>query len=537
VSPASTAIPGAPFLSLEGIRKAYPGVLALDAVDLEVVAGEVHMLLGENGAGKSTLVKVISGAIQPDAGQITIGGRHETIRSPLHARQLGIATIYQEFDLIPSLSVAENIYLGWAPLAHPFPFIDWRRLRSDAEGMLENLGMGGISPRERVGDLGVAQQQMVEIAKALAQDARLIVMDEPTAALTEREANELFVIMTGLSQRGVTFLFVSHRLEEAKRIGDRATVLRNGRRIATIRIAAEPVAGLIRMMVGRDIADLFPYVRRPLGETLLDVRGLTRAGYFEDASLTVRGGEVVGIAGLVGAGRTSLVRSIAGADHYETGEIRVLGQTVPRGATPNLMLDRGVALLPENRKQQGLVLVLSVAKNITLASLNRLSRAGFVNGRRETAAARSYVTQLDIKASSLDAPVRNLSGGNQQKVVLSKYLCRGSRVLIFDEPTRGVDIGAKVEIYRIIDALKEAGHGILLVSSDLPEVMSISDRIVVMSAGRVTGEFDHVSATQEAILERAFANLGAETEAGDLPRDRVPGDGDEGTVTAPASEA
>lgn len=513
--PAQSSAAPALLLRLEGIRKEYPGVVAVDGVDLDVAVGETHVLLGENGAGKSTLVKIISGAIRPDAGRIAIDGRDQQISSPIHALQLGIATIYQEFNLVPSLSVAENIYLGRAPVASPLPWIDWRRLRAQATALLASLNIVGISAWDRVGELGVAQQQVVEIAKALAHDARLIVMDEPTAALTEREANELFATIGRLKQRGVGFLFISHHLEEAMRIGDRATVLRNGRGIASVKIADETVAGLIRMMVGRDIADLFPYVRRPLGETLLDVRGLNRKGFFENASLTLRAGEVVGIAGLIGAGRSSLVRSIAGADPYDAGEIRLEGKVVPRSAnSPAAMLDRGVALLPESRKEQGLVLVLSVQRNVTLASLDKLSRLGFVSGRREAAMATSYVEQLGIKARSLGTPVRQLSGGNQQKVVLSKYLCRGSRVLIFDEPTRGVDIGAKVEIYKIIDALKEAGHGILLVSSDLPEVMAISDRILVMSGGRVTGEFDHEGATQEAILQSAFANVEGGTGSG-----------------------
>ena len=493
-------------LRMEGICKTFPGVTALDDVSLEVCAGEVHVLLGENGAGKSTLIKTLSGAIRPDAGTIELYGHQQQITDPLHAQRLGISTIYQEFNLVPGLSVAENIYLGRQALYGPLlPLIDWRRVYEDAERCLDSLGISGVRVRGRVGDLGVAQQQMVEIAKALSINARIIVMDEPTASLTGREVDVLFRTVERLKAQGLSFVFISHRLEEAKRIGDRATILRNGRRVATVELGAQPIAALIQMMIGRDIQDLFPRVRPVLGRELLRVEGLTREGAFADVDLHVRAGEVLGIAGLVGSGRTSLVRAIAGVDAVDSGRILVAGQEAS-AHSPRGMLRSGVALLPENRKDQGLVLTLSVQDNITLASLDNLSRAGFLDFRRQRSLAQRFIDGLGIRTPSRGTAVRQLSGGNQQKVVLSKYLCRGSQVLIFDEPTRGVDIGAKVEIYKLINALTADGHAVILVSSELPEVMGMSDRILVMSQGRVTGEFTREEATQEAILHCAFDN-------------------------------
>jgi ribose transport system ATP-binding protein len=494
--------PGILVLQLESLTKAFPGVVALDGVDFDVRAGEVHVLLGENGAGKSTLIKILAGAQRPDAGTIRVDGTAHAIIDPVHAQRLGISTIYQDFNLIPQLSVAENVYLGRYP-RQGRGFVGWGRMYRQAAALLTSLGITGISPRARVDALSVAQQQLVEIAKALSVQARVIVMDEPTASLPAADVARLFATIRRLKEHGIAVIFVTHRLEEAMQIGERATVLRSGRRIATVDIAGQSVRSLIAMMVGRELTELFPRERGDVGDELLRVERLGRTGWFDEVTFGIGAGEIVGLAGLVGAGRSSVARAIAGVDRYHHGRLVVGGREI-RPASPHDMLAAGVALLPEDRKAQGLVMTMNVDENISLSSLDAITRGVFLDFGRQSRLAARYIRELDIRTPSGRASVRQLSGGNQQKVVLSRFLCRASKVLIFDEPTRGVDVGAKVELYRLMNALTAAGHAIILVSSDLPELLGMSDRIVVMAAGRVTGEFAKADISEERVLHAMF---------------------------------
>lgn len=494
---------GTVVLQIESLTKAFPGVVALDGVDFDVRAGEVHVVLGENGAGKSTLIKILAGAQRPDSGTILVDGTAHRIIDPVHAQHLGISTIYQDFNLVPQLSVAENVYLGRYPRRGIAGLVSWGQMYRQAEALLTTLGITGISARARVDALSVAQQQLVEIAKALSVRARVIVMDEPTASLPAGDVARLFATIRRLKEHGIAVIFVTHRLEEAMEIGERATVLRSGRRVGTVDIAGQSVRTLISMMVGRELTDLFPRERGDVGEELLRVEDLTRRGWFDDVTFGVRAGEVVGLAGLVGAGRTSVARAIAGADHYHHGRVVVGGRDILPGS-PRDMLAAGVALLPEDRKAEGLIMTMSVEENISLSSLAAITRGAFLDFGRQARLAARYIRELAIRTPSGRASVRQLSGGNQQKVVLSRFLCRAPRVLIFDEPTRGVDVGAKVEIYRLMNALTAAGHAIILVSSDLPELLGMSDRIVVMAGGRVTGQFEHSDVSEERVLHAMF---------------------------------
>jgi ribose transport system ATP-binding protein len=492
-----------PVLALRGIRKVFPGVVALDGVDFELLSGEVHVLLGENGAGKSTLMKIISGAQPRDAGEIHVGGAPVEITGPRHAQALGIGIIYQEFNLIPHLSAGENILLGREPKLLP-GVIDQAKLMREAQRQLDALGVA-IDARAIVSRLSVAQQQMVEVAKALSLDARVLIMDEPTSALTAQEINELFAAIRRLKARGVAIVYISHRMEELFAIGDRVTVLRDGRHVGTRRIGETNLAELVRRMVGRDLSDQFPKQRIAAGEEALRVEGLARSGVLHDINLTLRRGEVVGLAGLMGSGRTELARAIFGADAISGGKIFVRGEE-KRIASPRAAIDLGLGLLTEDRKHQGLVLVLSVQENICLPSVARLSRAGVMQPAREAELTMRRIADLRIKTPGPHQRVVNLSGGNQQKVVLGKWLCTEADILIFDEPTRGIDVGAKVEIYQLINQLAARGAAILMISSELPEILGMSDRILVMQAGRIAAEFSAADATQEKILAAALSN-------------------------------
>jgi ribose transport system ATP-binding protein len=490
-----------PALRMIGVSKSFPGVLALDKVDLDVLPGEVHVLLGENGAGKSTLMKVLSGAVRRDAGTIQLDGRQVEIGSPRDAQALGIRIIYQELTLVPYLTAAENIFLGREPCS-VLGFVDARRMRADAANLLTSLGLR-IDPDRPVREMGIAQQQMVEVAKALVDNARILVMDEPTSALTNTEIDELFAAIRRLTARGTAVIYISHRLEELARIGTRVTVLRDGRKIATHRIGEVEIPYLIRLMANRDLAEHFPKRRVAPGAPLLEVRGLRRAGVLQDIDLTVRAGEVVGVAGLLGAGRTEMARAIVGADPHDAGEILIKGTPV-RLDHPADAIRRGIGFMPEDRKTQGLVQMLSVGENTTLPALGRFSRGGILRRRDAAAVASKLVKDLRIRTPSLDQPVAQLSGGNQQKVVLAKWLATGADLLIMDEPTRGIDIGAKVEIYELMNQLTARGAGILMISSELSEVLGMSDRILVMHAGRIVAEFDAAGATQEQVLRAAL---------------------------------
>jgi ribose transport system ATP-binding protein len=485
---------------MQGIRKAFPGVVALDGVHLEVARGEVHVLLGENGAGKSTLMKILSGAIASDAGQVELDGRPVSIQGPAHAQALGVRIIYQEFNLVPQLSAAENIFLGREPVM-ALGLVDRARLEREARERLGALGVP-VDVTRPVRELGVAQQQMVEVAKALLGDARVLIMDEPTSALTASEIDTLFAAISGLTARGVAVVYISHRLAEVGRIGDRVTVLRDGKNVATRAVGEVGLAELIRLMANRELKEHYPRRRTPAGEELLRVEGLS-AGMLRDVGFSLHRGEIVGLAGLLGAGRTELARAITGADPPEAGRVTIKREAV-RCRAPRDAIRRGLGFLPEDRKTQGLVLERSVRENIALPSARRLSPFGFVDGKRERRLASREVEDLRIKTPGLEQRVVLLSGGNQQKVVLGKWLGAEVDVLIMDEPTRGIDVGAKIEIYEEMNRLTARGAGILMISSELPEVLGMSDRILVMREGRIVAEMPAAGASQEQVLRAAL---------------------------------
>ena len=497
---ATVAAP-APALEMRGITKTYPGVRALDGVDFTVRQGEVHALVGENGAGKSTLMKILAGAQPRDSGEILLNGRPVIIDTPQRAMDLGIAIIYQEFNLVPYMTAAENIFLGREPRGALPGFVNFSTMYSEAQKIIDRLGVR-LSVRTPVNRLSVAQQQMVEVAKAVSQKAKIIAMDEPSATLTEHELENLFALIRQLKGEGVSIIYISHRLDEIFQIADRVTVLRDGHLVATKDVAETNREDVIRMMVGRELKEKIPKKPAPIGDPVLSVTGLERAGVLHDISFTVHKGEVVGIAGLVGAGRTEVARCIFGADPIDAGEIHVDGKRVDI-RSPQDAIRLGIGLVTEDRKALGLVLGMAVRENVTLANLGFLSRLGFVNRRKEREVTNRLVSDLGIKTPGIEQLVQNLSGGNQQKVVLAKWLFTKSKVMIFDEPTRGIDVGSKVEIYQLMNRLAENGVGIVMISSELPEVLGMSDRIIVMHEGRIAGELSAREATQEAIMHLA----------------------------------
>jgi ribose transport system ATP-binding protein len=496
-----------PLLEMRGITKRFPGVTALDKVDFELEKGEVHVLLGENGAGKSTLIKMLSGVYEPDEGEILLNGEPVSISSATVAQELGISTIYQEFNLVPQLTVAENVFLGRQP--RRFGLVDRRRMNKEARELLDRMKVR-VDPGALVSDLGVAQRQMVEIAKALSLDARILIMDEPTASLSEREVERLFDIIRGLKSEEVSMIFISHHLEEVAEIGDRVTVLRDGKFVDRVPASTDR-SEFVRMMVGRSIENQFPRRRPEIGEVLLEVKNLSREGVLEDISFQVRAGEVVGMAGLVGAGRTELARAIFGVDPVDSGEVWVEGRRMER-VDPREAKHRGLGFVTEDRQGQGIVPPLSVAENLGLASLEESTHVGLVNRREQRKQAEKMIENLNIRTPGPEREIRYLSGGNQQKVVIGKWLLVDSKVLIMDEPTRGIDVGAKVEIYELMNELTENGAGILMISSELPEVLGMSDRILVMSEGRITGELSAEEANQEKVMELATRGSEAAVE-------------------------
>ncbi|MBI5091389.1 MAG: sugar ABC transporter ATP-binding protein [Candidatus Hydrogenedentes bacterium] len=488
-------------LEMKDITKQFPGVLAVNKAQLNLRPGEVHCLVGENGAGKSTLMKILSGAQPADSGEILIDGKPVHITSPHHAQQLGIAMIYQEFNLSPFLNVAENIFLGREPRLGPTPFINWTKMYADAQAILDRIRVK-LDVRKPVNECSVAQQQMVEIAKALSSNSKIIVMDEPSATLTDHELEALFELIRGLRREGIGMIYISHRLEEIFGLGDRVTVMRDGNYVGTYPVAEVTREDLIRMMVGRELKDEFPKDIVARGPERLRVEGLTRDGVFEDVSFAVHEGEIVGLTGLVGAGRTEVARAIFGADAITGGQIFLSGKPITV-KSPKDAIRQGIGLLTEDRKNQGLVLGMTVCENTTLANLKSLVRFVFVDHRRERTVTEQYVKELQIKTPSVEQTAQNLSGGNQQKVVLAKWLFTQSKVLIFDEPTRGIDVGAKVEIYKLMNDLMRRGVSILMISSELPEVLGMCDRVLVMHEGRLAGELSRAEATQEGILRLA----------------------------------
>lgn len=488
-------------LEMKGITKRFPGVLALNEAQLALRPAEVHCLLGENGAGKSTLMKILAGAQPLDEGEILLDGEPVTIQSPLHAQELGISMIYQEFNLSPYMSVAENIFLGREPVKGKSPIIDWTRLYADAEALLQRIGVN-LDVRRPVHELSIAQQQMVEIAKALSIDARIIVMDEPSATLTDHELEALFTLIRTLKHQGMALVYISHRMEEIFEIGNRATIMRDGAHIVTQDLCDLNREEIIQKMVGRELKDEFPKEVFPVGKERLRIEGLTRTGHFEDVSFTLHEGEIVGLTGLVGAGRTEVARAIFGADPIDRGAVYLNGEEV-RITSPRDAIARGIGLLTEDRKGQGLVLGMNVAENTTLANLKALMGKVFMNRKMERDVTQQYIEDLAIKTPGGSQIVQNLSGGNQQKVVLAKWLYTQSNLLIFDEPTRGIDVGAKVEIYKLMNELVRQGVAILVISSELPEILGMCDRILVMHEGHLAGELQRGAATQEDIMHLA----------------------------------
>ena len=493
-----------PLLEAIGVTKAYAGVQALRAASFALRAGEVHALVGENGAGKSTLVKVITGAVAADAGEVRLGGQAITDPSPRRARSLGIAAIYQQPALFPELTVAENVALG-VEAAGWWSRVDWRARRRRAAELLAQVG-ASIDPDTDGGLLTLPEQQLVEIARALGAQARVLVMDEPTASLSEEDARRLFGVIAELRGRGVGIVYISHRLEELARVADRVTVLRDGRTIATRPMAEVDRAELIQLMVGRRLDAVFPKKPAAPGEVVLELRGLgCSATGVRDVSLSLRAGEVLGLAGLVGAGRTELARAIFGLTPADQGEIRLRGRTV-RIRRPAEAIAHGIAHLPEDRRRHGVVAELPISANITLASLDRLSRLGRLDSRREKEIAVEYARRLAIKTPALFLPVATLSGGNQQKVALSRWLVTRPSVLVLDEPTQGIDVGAKSEIHALMSELAAQGVAILMISSELPEILGMSDRIAVMRAGTLVAVVDRAQATQESVMALAFGH-------------------------------
>ena len=495
-----------PVLAVEGLGKSFPGVRALHDVRFDVHAGEVHALLGENGAGKSTLIKIVSGVYRPDTGVVRIDGREVRFGGPQAAQAAGIATVFQELLLFPDLTVAENIFLGHAPRT-PWGGIDWRAMTTRAAEILTSLDIHELDVTAPVSSLSVANRQRVEIAKALSLNARVLIMDEPTAALPEADVLRLFAIVRNLRARGVGVVYISHRMAEIFLLADRVTVLRDGEFVATRRVADTSEPELITMMVGRVIDHLFPKLATGVGGPVLEVRDLVSPPVVRGVSLTVRAGEIVGLAGLIGSGRSEVAQSVFGITPAVSGEIRVDGKPVRIGSADQAKR-RGIAYVPEDRGTQGIIRAMTLRHNVSLAVLRRIARRGFIDRAEEEVMANDAIARFGIRARGPDQIVGKLSGGNQQKVVLGKWLATRPRLLIMDEPTRGIDVGAKAEIHRLMSELAAQGLAVLMISSELPEVLGMSDRILVMREGRIVAEFARGQADQETIAH-AMMRVGA----------------------------
>lgn len=495
---------GNTILKIEHLTKNFPGVKALDDVSFDINEGEVHALVGENGAGKSTLIKTLAGVNSLESGTIILNGESVRFEKPMDAIEHGISVVHQEIKLVSTLSVAENIFIGRPPMGKSGLF-DRNRLNKDARALLDSIGASIIDEKETVHRLSIAQQQMVEICKALSYNSRIIIMDEPSATLTDKELSFLFDTIKLLKSKGITVIYISHRLEEIFEIGDRVTVLRDGKHISTNNVSEINKQKLIAMMVGRELENEYPKEVVPIGEVKLEVKKLTRPGVLKDISFQLHKGEILGFAGLVGAGRTELARTIFGADHPKTlyGDILIDGKKVVIKDVEDAIANK-MALIPEDRKSQGLVLSMDVKKNISMADIARIMSGAFLNTQKEADLAKEYIKLLRIATPDENRIVKNLSGGNQQKVVIAKWLAANSEILILDEPTRGVDVGAKAEIYKLLNEFVRAGKAVIMISSEMPELIGMCDRIIVFRDGRITGEFNRENATQERILEAAI---------------------------------
>ena len=496
--------PTAPVLELRDVSKSFGPVVALSSGSLSVAGGSIHALIGENGAGKSTLVKVVAGVHRRDSGTFELGGEAVDFGSTAESKRAGVAVIYQEPTLFPDLSVTENIFMGRQPLARGRR-IDRHAMQAEAEGLFERLGVR-IDPRRPAAGLSIADQQIIEIAKAISLDARLLVMDEPTAALSGVEVDRLFAVARSLRDEGRALVFISHRFDEVFELADTVTVMRDGSYVDTRPIEGTTSAELVSLMVGRDVDELFPKTTAEIGEPVLEVRGLTRAGVFHDVDLTVRAGEIVGLAGLVGAGRSEVARAVFGVDPYDAGSVTMSGAPV-KAHDPRAAIRSGMAFIPEDRRKQGLVIDSSVTRNVAGVIRRGIARAGLLTTSMENRAAAPWAGRLEVKTSSLDMTAATMSGGNQQKVVIAKWLATGPRLLIIDEPTRGIDVGTKAEVHRLLSELAGQGLAIVMISSELPEVLGMADRVLVLCEGRLTAELDRADATPEAVMHAATHHL------------------------------
>lgn len=496
-------------LELKQITKTFPGVRALNQVDLDIQDGEVHILVGENGAGKSSLVKILCGIYTPDAGELFFNQNPYKPSSPLDAIQAGIRVVYQEFNLLSYLSVAENIFFERLPQKRGL--VNYKKLYQDTEKLLSEVGLN-ISPKTNVELLGIAQMQLIEIAKAISNESKVLILDEPTATLTSKEINTLFQIIKRLKEKGVTIIYISHRLQEIFEIGDRITVLRNGIKVGTVSAREVDIPSIVKMMVGREMGEGYPFKEeiQPSG-VIFEVKDLRYKGNKEKISFSLRRGELLGVAGLIGSGRTETMRAIFGADPKESGQIFLNGREILIHA-PKDAVRQGIGFLTEDRKNQGLILEMNCMANITITELAKVARAGLINFGLEKSYSENLIKDLSVKTPSSNQWVRNLSGGNQQKVVLAKWLFRNTEVLIFDEPTRGIDVGAKYEIYMLLWILAAQGKGIIIVSSDLPEIMGICHRMLIFSKGKISGVLDRRDFDQEKILSLAYQEYIKKTE-------------------------
>lgn len=493
---------GTPIVEFRNIRKEFPGIVALDNISMKIWPGEVHCLLGENGAGKSTLMKILTGVYHPDAGEIWINGQKVTVGDIHAAQELNIGTVFQENSLIPHLTVAENVFLT-REIKNRLGLIDWPKMYSECDRWCRELGVE-LDPRARVNHLSVAQQQVVEIVKMFSQDPHIVILDEPTSSLSENEIDNLFDIVLRMQKKGITFIYISHRMEEIKRIGNGGTVLRDGKFVAAIEDVKQlEMDEIISMIVGRPLDEKYPKRESHIGDVLMEVEGLTVPRIIENISFQVRRGEVLGFSGLVGSGRTCTAKAIFGSLHCTTGKIHINGRPV-RIKSPYDAIRQGIGLLPENRKEEGLVLNQSVAWNTTFASIQRYRKGLFIDRKRENNDVLEYKKRLNIKTPDVEKHVKYLSGGNQQKVVFAKWLCAETDIYIFDEPTRGIDVGAKSEIYSIINMLVAQGNAVIVISSELPEILGICDRVLVFCEGRIAADLDQKDATQEKIMYYAI---------------------------------
>ena len=487
-------------LKMENITKTFPGVIALEDVSIKLYKGEVLGILGENGAGKSTLIKILAGNYIKDSGSIFVNGEKFEIKNPSEAMASGIRVIYQELNTLNNLTVAENIFIGEQLVKGPFKIVDWKAMTKKAEEILDSLNVS-LDPNSVIGDLSISEKQIVEIAKAISKDAKILVMDEPTAALSEEETQSLFKIIATLKLRGVSIIYISHRLKEIFQITDRVVVLRDGKKVQSLKTKDTSANELVALMVGRDIKEMYPKREVPIGDTVMEVKNLYAEG-FADISFTLKKGEILGIFGLLGSGRTSLVKALFGANKVKSGEI-IINNAKINVKSPRIARDEKMGLVPLDRKVEGLALHMGVKENITLANIDDLGKGFLLKRNIENVKARKWIEEMGIKTPTIDQEVNSLSGGNQQKVVLAKWLESGSKIIILNEPTRGIDVGAKIEIYKLIQNLCEKGSAIIMISSELPEILSIADRILVMSKGKLTAQYPRKEATEENLLQSA----------------------------------